>query len=733
MFIRLNRIGRRRVIIGLSITFGAIACGAYPSSHDETATETVTEPLSTTSCQAKDVAVSKASQSKPAGTEGQGGTTYAIDIHGDVWGWGANRGPFFPLGHASTDSSGALGEQVLSPVKIGVSNATKLAAGRDGACALLGDGTVDCWGRPLGSGCSFNGAPHPYNPHLVPDVSDTLQNVVEITFGDNHACARKDDTTVWCWGDDKFGQLGDSADPDGGDVQQDTCTPVQMIGAAPNQNDSVMTGALQIAAAGSTTCVRRIAPTGVGEIDCMGDNSAGQLGQGGVGSSPHPVPTPITIPQGSNLNFVTLFGGGHGTFCVNTPKVSGTQKTFCWGFNQQGEATITSTSGTTSIFQIPTTDVDTRWAHGYLNGCEIKPLGDAGDPSSAVSCWGGSQYGVLPSIQSDAGVILAQTPIPEVANAFRMSVGETHACALTGTSLLCWGQNSDGEIGNGQTGDRAGVTHIPLSKAPPTCTGHLGNVGESCNKAVGNECGETITCGCSPTTKCDNATNTCQDDPTVCIPGCAGDQVCQNHVCKPACAVVPINDASVGTALPQTFQGIEVDSPATYGSNSCHAYIADITNASAFSDQMLYAGPRFDQTITQADCPNTRVTVSFYAHGDLLQTVGPVFGQWTVFPTISICTFGNQSSLGILAPTPNIPSGDLRIAALTETVSGGVPHELQQRMFLLSHCKDSVQDFDEIGVDCGGSCGACGGGGGGCAPGTHDCGDGKGCVSTACP
>jgi len=716
MSIRLNRIGKRRVIAGVTITLGAIACSSYPSSHDVTSVQTAAMPLTTRSCQGLDVAVTKAAVSKPS-AEGQGGTTYAIDVHGDVWGWGANRPPHFPLGHASTDSSGALGAQVPNPVRIGVSGATRLAAGRDGACALLDDGTVTCWGRELGGPATPLPGTHTYLPHPVHDDIDVLGDVTAITYGDNHACAIKSDTSVWCWGDDKLGQLGDGVAVGDGNVGGATLTAVPMLN---------MAAVTQIVAAGSSTCLRRTLPSLVGEIDCLGDNSAGQLGQGTAGNSPpvpEPIPTPITLPAGSHLNFASLFGGGHGTFCATTVKVSGAQKTFCWGFNQQGEAAITNTLGTPGIIPI-SDDVDARWAHGYLNGCEIKSPG-------AVSCWGSSQYGVLPGI-APGQVVLANTPVPGVASAFRMSVGETHACALTGDSLSCWGQNVDGEIGNGTTGDTAGVTRLHLSVPPPACPAQQGQAGAPCG-TISNTCGETTECGCSPLNTCDTATHTCKDNPTACPQGCGAGTFCSNHVCKTFCGTLPLTDPSVGVSVALMEQGAHVDSPATYGANGCGAFIVDIANATQRSNQEVTAGPQLPQNVTQADCPNTRITVAFYANGDLLQTVGPVAGQWTFSSAANLfyCAWGNLSSIGIYTPAPNVTSGDLRVTVLAERLSGGTSQKLPVEVSVFSQCNDGQLDGSETDIDCGGPfCPACGAG---CRGNTHDCGDGKGCVSTQCP
>jgi len=666
MSIRLNRMGYRRGGAAFAVTLGAIACGSNPSNRDEKPMRTAAQALATTSCQALDIAATKASGSKPT-SEGQGGSSYAIDTSGEVWGWGANRGPHFPLGHASTDTDGhALGAQVLSPAKLGVSGATKLAAGRDGACALLGNGSVSCWGRQLGGPDVPVPNSHTYLPTPVSDGVNNLTGVTAIAYGDNHACALKSDTTVWCWGDDHLGQLGDGVEVGDGNVGDATITAVPMLSPA----GDVMTGVTRVAAAGRTTCVLRTV-AGVGEVDCMGDNSVGQLGQGTAGNVPpvaEPIATPITIPAGSNLSFGELYGGGGGvngggggggTFCATTvPGAGGAQTTFCWGFNAQGEAAITNTNVTPGIFQV-STDVGARWGEGYLNGCEL-------DANGAMSCWGGNLKGQLPGTAA-ASPVLAKTAIPGVSNAFKMAIGESHLCALTGNSLLCWGENIDGQIGNGTTGNTAGVTSLSLSTtALPICTGTPGQVGSTCG-TFSNACG-TLDCGaCSTFNKCEPNTHTCVDDPTACSPGCQLYETCDQHVCKPMCGTEPLTDPGDGISVTLTNAGIQVDPSVYYGADGCTPYIVDVLNPSAFAhlDVTGTVGPPQAFTINETSCPNTDITTTFYQNGLLTKTFGPVHGQWNG----SSCLWNSTTQ------APPVTSGDIRVGVeiMQHFISKGVP------------------------------------------------------------
>ena len=112
-----------------------------------------------------------------------------------------------------------------------------------------------------------------------------LTSVVGIAAGGRHAVAVKDDGTVWTWGLNDYGQLGDG-------TTSTRLAPVQVLG---------LTGVVQAAAGFSHS----LAVLSDGSVRSWGRNDAGQLGNGLQTSSPIPVPT-----QG--LGTVTAVAGGIG-------------------------------------------------------------------------------------------------------------------------------------------------------------------------------------------------------------------------------------------------------------------------------------------------------------------------------------------------------------------------------------------------------------------------------------
>lgn len=190
----------------------------------------------------------------------------ALLSDGRVRCWGDNR--FGQLGDGTTTSP-----RTTSVLVSGLSNVSTIAAAFSHTCAIS-EGLVYCWGSN-GRGQLGNGTTSSSN---TPVLVSGLTNAVELSSGlgsdGYHTCARRGDGSVWCWGENGSGQIGDG-------TTSDRRAPVM-----------VLPSASRIAVGRAHSCA--VAPSG--GVMCWGENEAFQLGDGSAEDRLSPVST--TAPNG---------------------------------------------------------------------------------------------------------------------------------------------------------------------------------------------------------------------------------------------------------------------------------------------------------------------------------------------------------------------------------------------------------------------------------------------------
>ena len=299
---------------------------------------------------------------------------------------------------------------------------TWLEPGGYHTCSIRSDGSAWCWGGnnngQLGDGTTTR--------RLVPTaVSSMTSDVSALAAGELHTCALKTDGSVWCWGQNTYGQLGDGT------------TTWRFL---PTAVDGLASGVTALAAGEYHTCAVKTD----GSAWCWGQNDHGQLGDGTTNEPL--VPTAVS----SLTSGVTLMAAGSMHTCAR--KTDGS--VWCWGENFHGQV-----GDNTTIDRLVPTAVSglgsgvSTLASGSEFNCVIKTDG-------SVWCWGrGDTHQLGNGSGADRLVPTAVTGLG--ASVSGVATGDAHACALKSDgSALCWGNNQYGQIGDGTTDHRSTPTAV---------------------------------------------------------------------------------------------------------------------------------------------------------------------------------------------------------------------------------------------------------------------------------
>jgi len=388
--------------------------------------------------------------------------TCALFSDGRIKCWGNNQ--YGQLGVGDTQNRGdapnEMGEN-LPYVDLGTSGraalkATSIAAGLNHVCAILSDNSVKCWGRnhagQLGLGDTVDrGTSSGSMGNNLPKVDlGTGLTAKALAVGGNFSCAVLSDNSIKCWGDNPYGELGR------GDTLRVGDSPKQMG----NQLDSIDLGKKRTVKTASAGLNSVCATLDNNKVKCWGLNDVGQLGLGDAvnrGDSPGQMGNALDTVVFSSSSKATSISSGASHTCV---RVSGSLK--CWGDNYSGQLGMglaleqygdLSGQMTTNmpLVTLPAS-VSTIQAGFYTTCAQLS--------NNAIKCWGANHYGQLgiASNQSTWG-----TTESDMKNLPSVNIGSTNVikmfssqygttCLINKQSVIqCWGINTAGALGNGNT------------------------------------------------------------------------------------------------------------------------------------------------------------------------------------------------------------------------------------------------------------------------------------------
>ncbi|MCL2793310.1 MAG: hypothetical protein FWD87_09485 [Spirochaetaceae bacterium] len=335
--------------------------------------------------------------------------TVAITTNGQFWAWGNNQ--FGQLGDGTTT-------QRNIPTRIGdATNWRTMSAGDIHTVAVRMDGTLWAWGSNwdgrTGLGITSGNT-------LTPTRVGEATNWVSVSAGSGHTMAIREGNTLWGWGSNGSGQLGDGT------------TTSRSIPA------QVQSGTWTFVSAGSshTVAIR----TG-GALWTWGSNREGQLGNGTVGAFTNsntpiqvtmatvtlPVPTVNTVTAVAAGNSHTLVIGANGTL-------------WGWGNSDNGQTGLRMLGGTpTAPLQA---GIATNWASVSAGAFHTVAVTTNGQ----LWAWGNNQFGQLGNGTTTNHDVPVR--IGTATNWASVSAGERHTVAVTTTGQLwAWGRNWDGATG----------------------------------------------------------------------------------------------------------------------------------------------------------------------------------------------------------------------------------------------------------------------------------------------
>ncbi|MFL5320739.1 MAG: EGF domain-containing protein [Myxococcaceae bacterium] len=323
-------------------------------------------------------------------------------------------GSLWCLGRADQGRLGtSASSRQYAPARVGTaSDWTQVSSGYAHGCALKADHSVYCWGDNQFGEAGIDPATNPaIGPHQVGADNDWEK----VSAGVDHTCATKSNHTAWCWGLNSKGQLG-AGKPYG------TISDVAVQVGTDNTWKVVSAGGLQSCGVKQD-----------GSLWCWGSNTAGQMGIGNNGTTQSNVALRV-----GTATWNTVSAGADFSCAIKT---DGTL--WCWGKNGSGQLCAGGNVFGDQYDPVQA-GTDNTWADVSAGGdhtCAKKSDG-------SIWCCGGNAHGQLGNNTTSTSATRDLVRVGTDSDWVSVKAGATHTCGTRPNgAVYCWGDNGDGELG----------------------------------------------------------------------------------------------------------------------------------------------------------------------------------------------------------------------------------------------------------------------------------------------
>jgi alpha-tubulin suppressor-like RCC1 family protein len=292
---------------------------------------------------------------------------------------------------------------------------------------LKEDGTVWAWGNNSGGQLGNNSTVHSSIPVQVVTSAGALTGIVKIDAGGNHALALKDDGTLWAWGGGYYGQLGVAGN----------ANSLVAVQVKDSTGSGYLAGVVDIDAGTEFST----ALAGNGTMYVWGRNNVLQLGDGTYTNSN--LPKAVSLGQAA----VKIAAGGSSSFAI---LADGTVK--AWGAGGVGQLGMGAIGDKAVPTTVPGLTGVSKIAGGVFHSLALMNDG-------TVKSWGWHALG-----NGTYGSSSSPVNVSNLTGVTEISAGWGSSFAIRGSDKTgwAWGLNSDGRLGIGSLSTPAIPTQIAV-------------------------------------------------------------------------------------------------------------------------------------------------------------------------------------------------------------------------------------------------------------------------------